>query len=214
MRKYLIRGCVILVVFVSLVAVKMVYMQREHFDRAEKYYADSNWKLAMREYDETMHFFTPWSPYITKSEERLWQIGGMFEKEDKPDWALIAYSAIRSSLYASRSLYTPHKDWIAKCDEKIADLNVKLLMKDGSVSPSGAAAEKKKQLYVLKVDRAPASLWSVAVEAGFFGWIASVMFIVIKGFDDKGKPKWRLVTYGIFSFFLTFAFWVLSLLKA
>jgi hypothetical protein len=214
MLKYLIKGCIILAVFFSLVAVKMVYMQREHFNRAEKYYAASDWKLAIRQYDEAMHFYTPWSPYITKSAERLWQIGGMFEREGKLDWALISYSAIRSSFYASRSLYTPRRDWIAKCDEKIADLNLKLLIRDGSVSPAGADAEKKKQLYVLKVDRAPAPLWSVAVEAGFFGWIASVMFIVIKGFDDKGKPRWRLVTYGIFSFFLTFAFWILSLLKA
>jgi hypothetical protein len=214
MLKYLIRGCIILAVFFSLVAVKMVYMQREHFTRAEKYYTDSDWKLAIREYDETMHFYTPWSPYITKSAERLWQIGGMFEKEGKPDWALIAYSSIRSSFYASRSLYTPHRDWIAKCDEKIADLNVKLLIKDGSVSAPGAALEKKKQLYVLKVGRAPAPLWSVAVEAGLFGWMASIVFIVIKGFDDKGRPRGRLITYGLFSFFLAFAFWVMSLLRA
>jgi hypothetical protein len=214
MLKYLIRGCIILGVFFSLVALKMVYMQREHFTRAEKYYASLDWKLAIRQYDETMHFYTPWSPYITKSAERLWQIGELFEKEGKPDWALISYSAIRSSFYASRSLYTPHKDWIAKCDEKIADLNVKLLIKDGSVSPADGDAEKRKQLHVLKVDRAPAPLWSVAVEASLFGWIASVMFIVIRGFDDKGKPRWRAVTHGMVSFFLTFAFWVLSLIKA
>jgi hypothetical protein len=214
MPKYLIRGCIILAVFFSLVAVKMVYMQREHFNRAEKYYADSNWKPAIREYDETMHFYTPWSPYIVKSAERLWRIGGMFEKEDRLDWALIPYSSIRSSFYASRSLYTPHRDWIAKCDEKIADLNVKLLIKGGSVSPADADLERKKQLYVLNVDRAPAPLWSVAVEAALFGWIASVVFIVVRGFDDKGRPRGRLVTYGMFSFFLTFAIWVISLLKA
>jgi hypothetical protein len=82
------------------------------------------------------------------------------------------------------------------------------------VSPADGDAEKRKQLHVLKVDRAPAPLWSVAVEASLFGWIASVMFIVIRGFDDKGKPRWRAVTHGMVSFFLTFAFWVLSLIKA
>jgi hypothetical protein len=214
MLKYLIRGCIIIAVFFSLVAAKMVYMQREHFNRAEKYYAASNWKLAIREYDEAMHFYTPWSPYIAKSAKRLWRIGGMFEREDKLDWALIAYSSIRSSFYASRSLYSPHKDWIAKCDEKIADLNVKLLIKDGSVRPADADVEKEKQLYVLKVDKAPAPLWAVAVEAALFGWISSVVFIVVKGFDDEGRPRWRLMTCGLSLFLLTFTFWVISLFKA
>ncbi len=83
----------------------------------------------------------------------------MYERDGKLDWANIAYSSIRSSFYSSRSLFTPGRDWINKCDDKIADLNVKMLIKDGSIKTEEADAEKKKHLYVMKVDRAPNPVW-------------------------------------------------------
>jgi hypothetical protein len=213
-RKYLVKGLVIIVLFLLAVSGRMIYLQRIHFMTAEKYYSESNWKLAIREYDRAMHFYTPLSPYIEKSAEKLWQIGEMFEKQDKPDWAHIAYSSIRSSFYASRSLYTPGKSWIRKCDDKIADLNVEMLISEGSVNPGEAGAEKKKHLYVMKVDRAPAPFWSLLAEIGFFGWLGSVLFIIFKGFSDDGKIDKRGLLYGLLSFSVTFTLWIGALLKA
>ncbi len=214
LKRYLVKGLIVAILFLLLVGGRVFYLQRSHFMDAEKYYSEANWKLAIREYDTAMHFYTPWSPYIQKSAERLWQIGEMFEKQDRLDWANIAYSSIRSSFYASRSLYTPGKDWINKCDDKIADLNVRILIKEGSIKPEEADAEKKKHLYVLKVDRAPDPLWSVLVEVGFFGWVASIIFMIFKGFDDNGKIRKRFALYGALSFISAFALWIISLLKA
>ena len=213
LRKYLIKGLLVVVLFLLIVGVRVTYLQRSHYVDAEKYYKEANWKLAIREYDLAMHFYTPWGPYIERSAERLWQIGEMFEKQDKLDWANIAYSSIRSSFYASRSLYTPGKQWIEKCDDKIADLSVRMLVREGSIKPDAAAAEKKKYLYVLTVDRAPDPFWSVLVEIGFFGWVGSVVFLIFKGFSDDGKIK-KASVYGIVSFLLTFGLWVAALLKA
>ena len=214
LKKYLVKGLIIIVLFLLIVSGRMIYLQRSHFMTAEKYYSESNWKLAIREYDIAMHFYTPWSPYIEKSAAKLWQIGEMFEKQDKPDWANIAYSSIRSSFYASRSLYTPGKSWISKCDDKIADLNIKMLISEGSIKPGEAEAEKKKYLYVMKVDRAPGPFWSLLVEIGFLGWVGSVIFIIFKGFDYNGKIQKRDSLYGLISFFVTFIIWIAALLKA
>jgi hypothetical protein len=213
-KGHLVKALVVAVIFFMAVAGKVFYMQRSHYIAAEKYFAASDWKSSIREYDAAMHSYIPWSPYIARSAGRLWEIGGMFEGQGKLEWANDAYSSIRSSFYASRSLYTPGKDWIARCDEKIADIDVKLLIKDGSVKPEDAAAEKEKLLYVMRTDRAPIPLWSVCVEIGFFGWIASVVFIALKGFDDKGKIKGKFIFYGTLSFILTFALWVIGMLKA
>ncbi|MDP2168123.1 MAG: hypothetical protein Q8J64_07315 [Thermodesulfovibrionales bacterium] len=180
---------------------------------AEGYYAEGNWKLAVREYDTAMHFYTPLSPYVERSAQRLWQIGEMFEQEERFDWANIAYSSIRSSFYASRSLYTPGKDWIKKCDEKIAGLNVRILIREGSVRPEDAASEKARHLYAMNVDRAPRPLWAALAVAGFFGWIGSVIFIIFKGFAH-GKTSMRHALYGAASFALSFSVWVLALLRA
>ncbi len=213
LKRYLVKGLIFVLFFTLLVGGKVFYNQRSHFLKAEKYYSEADWKLALREYDIAMHLYTPWSPYIQKSAERLWQLGEMFEKQDKPDWAVIAYSSIRSSFYASRSIFTPRKDWIIRCNDKISDINVKLLIKEGSIKPEEAAGEKKKFLYVLEVDRAPSPFWSVLAEAGFLGWISSVLFIIIRGFDDKGKIRRRAI-YGVTAFIFTFGIWVISLLKA
>jgi hypothetical protein len=213
LRKYLIRGLFVAIFLILLVGGKVFYMQRSHFAAAQQYYRESNWKLAIREFDTAMHFYTPWSPYIEESAQKLWQIGEMFERQDKLDWANIAYSSIRSSFYASRSLYTPGKDWIKKCDEKIADLDVRMLMKEGSLKPNEADSEKKKLLYVMTVDRAPDPFWAVLVEIGFFGWVGSVVFLIFKGFSDDGKIR-KASVYGIVSFLLTFGVWVAALLKA
>ncbi len=214
LKNYLIRGSAAFAVFLVLVCVKVVYLQHEHFSRAEQYYRASDWKSAIREYDETMHAYTPWSPYITRSAERLWQMGEMFENQGKLEWANKSYATIRSSFYASRSLYTPGREWIRKCDDRIADLNVRILIRDGSLKPEEAGLEKQKQLHVLTVDRAPAPGWAVAVEAGFFGWIASTVFIALRGFDDSGKIRRKPVFYGALSFIFTFALWVIGMLKA
>jgi hypothetical protein len=214
LKKYLIKGLLVILLFLVLVGGRSFYLQKSHFMAAEKYYNEANWKLAIREYDTAMHFYTPWSPYIEKSAEKLWQIGEMFENQGRLDWANIAYSSIRSSFYSSRSLYTPGKSWINKCDNKIADLNVKMLIKEGSLNPENAYTEKLKHLYVMKIDRAPDPFWSILVEVGFFGWLGSVVLIIFKGFSDNGKMHRKFALYGVLSFLLSFSIWIVALLKA
>ena len=214
LKKYLYKGAAVCAIFILLVSGRVFYLQRSHFMNAEEYFMKAEWKLAIREYDNAMHFYTPWSPYVQRSAEKLWQTGEMFEKQGRLEWARLAYASIRSSLYASRGLYTPRKDWIIKCDDKIADLNIRLLIRDGSIKPAEADAEKQKQLYVLKVDKAPKPAWAVLVEAGFWGWIASAIFIIVRGFDAEGKLKIKPAIYGALFCLVTFALWVVSLLKA
>jgi hypothetical protein len=214
LKKYLVKGLLFIFFFLLLTGARVLYLERSHFMAGERFYASLNWKLAIREYDAALHFYFPGSPYVDKSAERLWQIGEMFEKAEKPDWAVLAYSSIRSSFYASRSLYTPGKEWIGGCDDKIAALDVKILLNEGSLAPEQSEAEKEKLLYLMRVNRAPAPAWAFLVELGFLGWIASVVFIIWKAFDERGKLVKRPALYGLVSFVLTFTLWVVSLLKA
>ncbi len=213
-RKYLARGGLFLALFLLLTGGKVLYLERSHFIAGERFYAASNWKLAIREYDAALHLYFPGSPYVEKSAERLWRIGEMFEKAGKPDWAVLAYASIRSSFYASRSLYIPGKEWILRCDGKIADLDVRMLLEEGSLSPERAEGEKQRLLYVMKTDRAPDPVWSVFAEAAFFGWVSSVLYTIWKAFDGEGKLRGRPALYGLLSFMVTFGLWVIALLKA
>ncbi|MDA8169843.1 MAG: hypothetical protein M0Z59_09155 [Nitrospiraceae bacterium] len=213
-KKKFLLGVSLPVLIFALIAGRVFYLEASHFHDAERFYKQQNWKLAIREYDTSMHFFFPFSPYMDKSARRLWQIGEMFENRGQLDWAEIAYQSLRSSFYAVRSFYTPGKDWINRCDDKIADLNVKSLIKDGSLKPEDAQAERAKHMMVLKTDRAPSVFWSVLAEIGFFGWAGSALFTALRGFEKTGRLRKRPALYGVLSFAAFAVIWAVSLLRA
>ncbi|MBI4823399.1 MAG: hypothetical protein HY805_04105 [Nitrospirae bacterium] len=214
MPKNLIKTLAVFLILIAIIGGRVLYLQRSHFLKAEEYYKASNYKLAIREYDTSMHFYVPFSPYAEKARQRLWDMAKGFEKEDKNEWAHMAYSSIRSSLYGVRSLFTPSKKWIEKCDEKLADLNVRMLLKEGSIKIEDANSERAKHLYTLKVDRAPKPLWTLLAALGFFGWLASVIFIIFRGFNKEGKVRRNALRKAVLTLMLFFLIWVVSLLKA
>jgi hypothetical protein len=203
-----------LVVIMALVWVRTCSLQRHHYVEAERYTSESNRKLAIREYDAAMHFYTPLSPYIEKSARQLWSLGEKSEKEGRPDWALIAYSSIRSSFYASRSFFTPGKEWIGRCDEKIADLNIKLLLREGHLDKTDVQSEREKYLYLLKADRGPDTLWTILAEVCFFGWAGSIILIAIGAIGRNGALRKKHALIGALSFASLFVLWAIALLKA
>lgn len=208
-RKYLIAGGVLITVFVILY-VRVLSLQRMHFEGAEGYLREANYKLALREYDAAMHFYSPLSPYQERAARRLWQMAGMFESEGKSDWAKIALSSIRSSYYASRSLFTPGKDWIKRCDERLAALDSDLPLGAGSLSGS----EKERFSGLSGADKAPRVLWSLLAVAGFAGWAGAALFMIFKGLNNEGKVRGRQFYHGGICLALSFSLWVLALIKA
>ena len=48
----------------------------------------------------------------------------------------------------------------------------------------------------MKADRAPDSVWSLLGVISFFGWIGSVMFIILKSFGTAQTPCFRASAYG------------------
>jgi len=89
-----------------------------------------------------------------------------------------------------------------------------MLIKEGSIKPEEADTERERHLYVMKVDRVPAPFWSLLVEISFFGWIGSVLFIILTGFSDSGRMNKKFVLYGIIFFSLNFTIWIVALIKA
>ena len=213
-KKILLLVLLLIIAAFALTAAMTVYRQNSHFRQAEGYAAAQNWKLAIREYDTAIHFHVPFSPIAGKAAQKLWQIGLMFEARGKTDWALIAYSSIRSGFYGTRSFYTPGKDWIEKCDGKIAALDTAMLIKEGGIKPRQAARQRQKYLALFRDNRAPSVFWSVLAETGFLGWSGAALATAFLGFTREGKPKGKPAFYGVICFLVFAAIWVVSLLKA
>ncbi|KAF0216994.1 MAG: hypothetical protein FD174_3443 [Geobacteraceae bacterium] len=98
------------------------YRQWSQFNKGEKAMDAGDYIAAIAGYESAIHMYTPWSPLVERSAERLWGITEGYERNGDPERALIACRSLRSSFYAARGLYTPGKEWIASCDAKIDGL--------------------------------------------------------------------------------------------
>jgi hypothetical protein len=98
------------------------YRQWRQFSRGEEAMAGKDVIAAIAGYSSAIHMYTPLSPFVEKAAERLWEITTRCAENGDTERALIACRSLRSSFYAVRGLHQPGKEWIARCDAKIAEL--------------------------------------------------------------------------------------------
>jgi hypothetical protein len=98
------------------------YRQWSQYNRGEEAIGKGDSIAAISAYEASLHMYTPLSPLVGRSAERLWKLGQDLEQKGDTAKALLAYRSLRSSFYAVRSLYSPGKDWIGRCDDRIAVL--------------------------------------------------------------------------------------------
>jgi len=151
---------------------------------------------------------------VTNSIQALWEIGTNAENQGDSDLALDAFQSITSSLYSTRSFYTPHQEWIAKCEDRIAAIRAK---QEEVRSPNqGIPFEKRKEeaLKILRMKTAPDVFWSMMVEVGFLGWIGCVIGFILRVFiGNKGFNSKRAVFWGVLIIFF-YALWIAAMLRA
>jgi hypothetical protein len=213
-RGLIVRIAIVIAVLIAMVGARVLYLQRSHFLKAEGHYAQGELKLAVREYSTAMSLYVPLSPYGERSAERLWDMGLRFEADGELLRAQSAYSAIRSSLYGARSFYTPGKEWIRKCDEKIASLRASMLLEEGRITKDEFGATRQKHLEVMRTDRAPIPAWAVLAAVSFIAFIASVAYFIFRGLTPEARLRKREAIIGALAAACSFALWVMSLMKA
>ncbi len=113
---------VIAVICVLLIWGETYRRQRTQFYRGEEAQAKGDYIAAIAGYDSAIHMYTPGSSLIGRSAERIWDLGEDSERAGDTKRALIAYRSLRSSFYSIRGFFTPGKEWISRCDAKIAKL--------------------------------------------------------------------------------------------
>jgi hypothetical protein len=98
------------------------YRQWRQFNNGEEALAKKDIIAAIAGYESAIHMYTPLSPLVECSATRLWEIVQRRETDGDPEGALIACRSLRSSFYSVRGLYQPGREWITRCDAKIAEL--------------------------------------------------------------------------------------------
>lgn len=115
--------CITFVLVIAMIWTN-VYLRSVRYAReGDDYFKGGHLVEAISSYETSAHAYTPWNPHVRHSMHKLWEIGELLEQtHDDPTYPLIAYRSLRSTVYAVRSFYTPYKEWIPRCNEKIMRL--------------------------------------------------------------------------------------------
>jgi hypothetical protein len=112
----------IVIFILFLVYLRVFIGQYKEFKKGEEAYSNLNFKDAVVYYETAILFYTPFSPYLDRSIERMFEIALKYEQNEQFEYALDVYENLRSSLYATRSFYQPYPHVIEACDNKISEL--------------------------------------------------------------------------------------------
>lgn len=214
MKRRVLLGLGLAVFILGSIFVKVYVSSMQEYRRAEEAYQAGDLDTALERYEHAVQWYTPHSPWVRQSVESLWRMGSDAEETGNVDRALAAYRALRGSLYAVRSFYTPYREWISRCDEKIATLSA------GKIAQTQAGKERPfediraESLRLLKKDHAPSVGWAILAEVGFFGWVGSAIGLIFRAYRDAGRLKGRAALRWGLAIIVFYALWTLGLSRA
>jgi len=124
--------------------------------------AITGWRRAAR-------WYAPGAPHVIDAYDRLETFAREAEASGNRAGALVAWRAIRSSVMATRSLYTPFPARLAAADERIAAL---MAAEEVAADPKkDEAAARAFHAALLARDDSPRLPWTLLALAGFAGWV-------------------------------------------
>jgi hypothetical protein len=117
-----VNAAVILLICLVLFFAGTWWRLHDQFALGEEAFRRGDFAAAVAGYESAIHMYIPFNATVETSAQKLWNIAESSEHQGDIKRALIAYRALRSSFYATRWLVTPGRDWIDRCDARIAAL--------------------------------------------------------------------------------------------
>ena len=199
--------------FLALVWVRAFYGSMKNCREGQAFFEKERFIKAITFFDRSLHWYTPFNAYVTKSAEGLWQISKRAEAKGDIRLSLMAARTLRRGFVAARSFYTPGKDWIKRCDERIGEL---LMIQRKQMGKVETGEIQQNAILDHPQVRGPNVLWSLILIAALLGWIGSALVLIFPRFGAEKKRK----SVGIFNvkWVITFAFfwfiWLLAMMRA
>ncbi|MFQ5456058.1 MAG: tol-pal system YbgF family protein [Nitrospirota bacterium] len=204
----------LLIFFLIMVFLKVYINSRREFLIGEGRFLNKDYESAIVHYQRSIHWYIPLSGYVKISAERLWEIGNIAEEKQNYQIAIKAYRTLRSSFYATRSFYTPYREWIDRTNQKIASL-IAETQSDSSRKDDMTFEERKSEaLNLLSKKMRPDPFWSFMVEIGLIGWIACTIILIFSLFKNHDRIVKRKALFLTGLTILFYALWIIGLLKA
>ena len=206
-------GFGLIIILLFMVWVRVFYGSIQSFQEGEIHFKANQYIKAISFFDRSIHWYTPFNPYVYKSARHLWEISMDAQARGDIRLALIAVKTIKRGFVAARSFYTPGRDWIEKCDIRISELLKFERGRKGHLKREG-----KMEVAVLDNSqvKGPDILWSIILLIGFLGWIGSAIGFIISRFRTSNASG--LLSFSNFKWVLFwavfFAIWIVGMMKA
>lgn len=184
---------------------KIIWSSYDEWNLAETLAATQPEK-ALDHYERVIHWHVPFLSLSDDAAEKMWAYALNYEKQGNIEKALNTYRILRGAFYAARSFYTPGKDWILRCNEKIADLMASKTAYSKAEQKKSYEERKEEYLKLLSREKPPHPEWALLTEASFVGWVFCAFTFIFKGFtatgafQNRSAMRWAggwLVCYGV-----------------
>lgn len=212
--------------FLALTATRVVCSSREEYYEAERALQSIKLDKAITHYRRAARWYAPGNPYVTRSLDRLWELGRQAEAKGDVATALTCYRSMRGAILGARSFYTPHAERLDPVNRRIArlmaaqqtDLEARREAGRGesgskeAQKPTASGADpgsstvhverraklQKWHLAQLRRTSAPSVGWSVLAVFGFVLWVLSAFLFAYRAIssDDRLLTRPALIWGG------------------
>ena len=193
----------------ALVWARAFFVSMRAYHRGEGYLKRQQYVKAITFFDRAIHWYAPFNPYVNKSARRLWEISALAERQGDMPLALIATRTIRRGFLAARSFFTPGRDWINRCDARIASLMDHESKAREPGRDAGASLPRQ-------ASPAPSVFWTIVLEVGFIGWIGSAigfLMLSLRGGQTVRLRSAPAIFWGLMVVAF-YALWIIGMLRA
>ena len=168
---------------------------------------------ALDHYERVIHWHVPFLSLSDQAAEKMWAHAIDHEQQGNIEKALSIYRVLRGAFYAARSLYTPGKDWIYRCNEKIASLMASQPAYSEIEQKKSYEQRKTETLKLLSREKPPHPEWALLTELSFAGWILCIFLFIFKGFTATGTFQTQPALRWAGGWLVCYIFWAWSLFR-
>jgi hypothetical protein len=203
----------LLLICAAMVYGRVLYLGWSEFSAGKAALSSRDSKEAVVHFERALQLYLPWGGASEPAAKELLRLAGEFESRGEVQSALDAYRTVRGGLYGARSFYTPHRDWIALCDEKIASLMSRLPSETKREKGQTEEERYRDALALMAPPSRPRLIGSLAAVVGLLGWVGATLGLIWWGLDRRPGMGRRLLLWGGVTL-IFYLCWVFGLSRA
>lgn len=201
---------IVLIILIS-VWIRAFIGAMKNYNKGKDSFDREQYIMAITFFDRSMHWYTPFNPYVERSAEYLWEISKQSEQINDKKMSIIALETIRNGFYSARSFYSPGINWIDRCETKIGSI-------DNSQKESILQEDNydgKNTIYSSNMEyNDPNIFWTIILEVGLFGWIGSILGFIYFYLGADNNRYVRKYYLWILAAGVTYGLWIIGMIEA